>query len=77
MITILSLHSKVWATSNWLSQVPTEVNNRIQSFLLNYHFALLRSGDFTLVYYQMGEIEYIRTTTANKFDLYIQMVWPI
>ena len=27
---------------------PTEVNNRVQSLLLNYHFALLRSGDFTL-----------------------------
>ena len=36
--------------------LPTEVNN--QSLLLNYHFALLRSGDFTLVY-QMGELEYI------------------
>ena len=46
----------------WLPQVPTEVNNRVQSLLLNYHLALLCSGDFTLVYYQMGELEYIRTT---------------
>ena len=42
------------------SQLPTEVNNRVQSLLLNYHFVFLRSGDFTLVYYQMGELEYIR-----------------
>ena len=36
--------------------------NRVQSLLLNYLTALLRShgsGDFTLVYYQMGELEYI------------------
>ena len=44
---------------SWLSQVPTEVNNRVQSLLLNCHFALLCSGDFTLVYYQMRELEYI------------------
>ena len=39
---------------------PTEVINCVQSLLLNYLTALLRSGDFTLVYYQMGELEYIR-----------------
>ena len=49
---------------SWLSQVPTEVNNRVQSLPLNYHFALFRSGDFTLVYYQMGELEYIRLNLA-------------
>ena len=35
----------------WLSQVPSEVNNRVQSLLLNYYFALLRGGDFSLVCY--------------------------
>ena len=40
----------------WLLQVPTEVVNRVQSLLLNYLTALLRSGDFTL-----GELEYIRS----------------
>ena len=35
--------------------------NRVQSLLLNYLTALLHSGDFTLVYYQigLGELEYI------------------
>ena len=42
-----------------------KVNNRVQSLLLNYHFALF-SGDFTLVYYQMGELEYIRTTNSME-----------
>ena len=49
---------------SWLLQVPTEVNNRVQSLLLNYYLsALFRSGDFTLVYYKKrGELEYIRIT---------------
>ena len=61
----------------WLSQVPTEVNNRVQSLLLNYHFALFRSADFTLVYYQMGELEYIRFTFILFFPLSWQrnIVW--
>ena len=39
-----------------------KVNNRVQNLLLNYHTALLHSGDFTLVYYQTGELGYIRLT---------------
>ena len=53
------------AHCGWLPQVPTEVNNRVQILLLNYHFALLSSGDFTLVYYQMGELEYIHLTVVQ------------
>ena len=42
------MHSWLRRTQyGWLSQVLTEVNNHVQSLLLNYHFALLRSGDFT------------------------------
>ena len=44
------------------------MNNRVQSLLLNYHFALLHSGDFTLGYYQMGELEYIRHS-LGKYHL--------
>ena len=55
-----------WLVKGWLLKLiassSQEVNNRVQSLLLNYHFALLRSGDFTLVYYQMEELEYIRIT---------------
>ena len=32
----------------WLITVPTEVNNRVQSLLLNHLPALPRSGDFTI-----------------------------
>ena len=35
------------------------MNNRVQSLLYYYLTALLCSGDFTLVFYQMGELEYI------------------
>ena len=43
-----AMHSWLRRTQyGWLSQVLTEVNNHVQSLLLNYHFALLRSGDFT------------------------------
>ena len=49
-------------TNCLLLQVPTEVNNCVQSLLLNYLIALLRTGDYTLVHYQMGELEYIRFT---------------
>ena len=46
-----------------LLQVLTEENSRVQRLLLNYLSALLRSLDFTIVYYQMRELEleYIRT----------------
>ena len=40
--------------------IASSSHGSVQSLLLNYHFALLRSGDFILVYYQMGELEYIR-----------------
>ena len=36
-----------------------EVINHVQSLLLNYLSAFFRGGDFTLVYYQMGELVYI------------------
>ena len=60
-VVILSVTRKIFLYS-WLLQVTTEVINRVQSLLLNYLTALLRSGDFTSVYYQMGELEYIRLT---------------
>ena len=41
-------------------QVPTEVDNRVQKLLLNYLMDLFHSGDFILVYYQIGKLEYIR-----------------
>ena len=41
-----------------------KVNDRVQSLLLNYLSTLLHSGDFILVYYQVGELEYIH---HNKF----------
>ena len=47
-----------------LLQVPTEVINPVQSLLLNYLTVLLRSEDFTIVYYQMGELEYIHVSMA-------------
>ena len=43
-----------------IASSPTEVNDSVQNPLLNYLTALLGSGDFTLVYYQMGELEYNR-----------------
>ena len=47
-------------------QVPTEVVNCVQSLQLNYLTALLRSGDFTLVYYPMGKVEYIRYYVVTR-----------
>ena len=49
-----------------------EVNNPVQSLILNYLAALFRSGDFTLVYYQMEELEYIRNIVFMKY-LYHEM----
>ena len=47
-----------------IASSSTEVNNRVQSLLLNYLTDLLHSGDFTLVYYQIGEREYIRVINS-------------
>ena len=47
-----------------------EVNNRVQSLLLNYLSASLRSGDFTIAYYQMGELEYIRVNSRVPLPKY-------
>ena len=47
-----------------------EVNNHVQSLLLNHLMALLCSGDFTVVYHQMGELEYIHIN--NQHDSLIQ-----
>ena len=38
------------------------IDNRVQNFLMNYLAALCRghcSGDLTIVYYNLGEFEYI------------------
>ena len=50
-----------------IASSSTEVNNHIQSLLLNYLAALFGSGGFTLVYYQMGELEYIRITECTLY----------
>ena len=55
-------HQIIWGSlcmplrSPWgeLITVPTEVNNLLQSLLLNHLPALLRSGDFTIVYLSNG-----------------------
>ena len=54
-------------------QVLTEVNNRVQRLLLNYITALFRTGDFPIVYYQTGELEYI----PHKLPQYVesQFTW--
>ena len=42
------------------------MNNSVQSLLLNYLAALFHSGEFILVFYQMGEHEYIRKSGTYK-----------
>ena len=57
----------IWSCfSDWYDadcfKFPQKWINHVQNLLLNYLTALLHSGDFTLVYYQMEELEYICMT---------------
>ena len=54
-----------------IAQVLTEVNNRVQSLLLYYLAALFRShgsGDLTVAYYQLRELEYIHFTESKMLS---------